>query len=161
HDDNGPRDAKLGRVLFKTSCSPQAQKEFEIALARLHSFHFPETVKGFGAIPQTDPTCAIAYWGLAVSTRPNPLVGPWDAATLKYAKIAPAAPHAVHMPSHIYSMVGMWKESIDSNAKSNVVSKKYSEEAKLDGVLAGVPHALDFMQYAYLQLGQDAKAKAL
>ena len=51
---------KLGRVLFKTSCSPQAQREFEVARARLHSFHFPETIKAFSAIPQTDPTCAIA-----------------------------------------------------------------------------------------------------
>jgi tetratricopeptide (TPR) repeat protein len=58
-------------------------------------------------------------------------------------------------------MVGMWQASIASNLKSNEVSKEYAVQAKLDGVLAGVPHALDFMQYAYLQLGQDAKAKAL
>src|SRR4030095_16627039 len=79
----------------------------------------------------------------------------------KYAKIAPAAPHALHMPSHIYSMVGMWKESIEANLKSNEESLRYSTEAKLDGVLAGVPHAYDFMQYAHLQLGQDARAKEL
>src|SRR5258708_13584150 len=83
HDDPSADKDKLGRVLFKTSCSPQAQKEFEVALAQLHSFHFPETIRSFSAIPQTDPGCAIAYWGLAVSIRPNPLVGPWDAATLK------------------------------------------------------------------------------
>src|SRR3989449_6348589 len=74
---------KLGRVLFKTSCSPEAQKQFERALAMLHSFFFPETIKAFSAIPQTDPSCAIAYWGIAISQRPNPLVGPFDAATLK------------------------------------------------------------------------------
>ena len=49
----------------------------------LHSFTFPETIKAFNGVTQTDPACAIAYWGLAVSNRPNPLVGPWDAATLK------------------------------------------------------------------------------
>jgi tetratricopeptide (TPR) repeat protein len=281
-----PKGEQLGRVQFKTSCTPEAQKEFERALAMLHSFYFPETVKAFSAIPQTDPNCAIAYWGLAVSTRPNPLVGPWDAATLrrgleavekgkaigaktarerdwlaaigefykdfdtvdqdtrtrnyaqamealtkkypndaeakifyalalnetfdhksmepllkavkilepldkkypdhpgithylihsydfapiakkgvpaanKYAKIAPAAPHAQHMPSHIYSMVGMWQESISSNLRSVKVANEYAAASKLDGTLAGVPHAYDFMQYAYLQLGQDAKAKAL
>src|SRR6266699_1545950 len=286
HDEAQQKKEKLGQVLFKTSCTPEAQKEFERALGMLHSFWFPETIKAFTAIPQTDPGCAIAYWGLAVSIRPNPLVGPWDAATLqrgldavdkglavgpktererdwllairefykdfdkvdqdtrttnyanamealakkypndveakifhalalneifdhksmapllkaisilepldktypahpgithylihsydfapiaakgvpaanKYAKIAPAAPHAVHMPSHIYSMVGMWKESIASNLKSNQVSRDFSTQAKLDGVLAGVPHALDFMQYAYLQLGQDSNGKAL
>src|SRR5437879_6436328 len=74
---------KLGRVHFKTSCSPEAQKQFERALAMLHSFFFPETVKAFTAIPDTDPSCAIAYWGIAISQRPNPLVGPFDAATLK------------------------------------------------------------------------------
>src|SRR5262249_49229779 len=79
----------------------------------------------------------------------------------KYASIAPAAPHALHMPSHIYSMVGMWNESIQANLKSNEESLRYSTEAKLDGVLAGVPHANDFMTYAHLQLGQDQKAKAL
>src|SRR5437879_11568390 len=74
---------KLGRVLFKTSCSPEAQKQFERALAMLHSFFFPETIKTFSAIPETDPSCAIAYWGIAISQRPNPLVPPFDAATLK------------------------------------------------------------------------------
>ena len=74
---------KLGRVMFKTSCSPEAQKQFERALAMLHSFFFPETIKTFSAIPDTDPSCAIAYWGIAVSQRPNPLVPPFDVATLK------------------------------------------------------------------------------
>ena len=50
-----PRGEKLGSVLFKTSCTPEAQKEFERALAMLHSFYFPETVKAFSAIPETDP----------------------------------------------------------------------------------------------------------
>ena len=277
---------KLGRVVFKTSCSPEAQKQFERALAMLHSFFFPETVKAFGAIPETDPSCAIAYWGIAISQRPNPLVGPFDAATLKrgleaiekgeslgpktqrerdwlaalkefyqdydkvdqdtrtrnyekamerlaakypddveakifhalalnetfdhksmdplvkaikilepidkkypdhpgvthylihsydfppiaqrgvpaankYAKIAPSAPHAQHMPSHIYSMVGMWEESVISNWRSVAVANDYAAKAKLDGTLGGVPHAYDFMAYAYLQLGQDLKARGL
>jgi tetratricopeptide (TPR) repeat protein len=277
---------KLGRVVFRTSCSPEAQKQFERALAMLHSFFFPETVKAFSAIPETDPGCAIAYWGIAISQRPNPLVGPFDAAILKrgldaiekgeslgpktqrerdwlaalkefykghdrvdqdvrtrnyekamerlaakypddveakifhalalnetfdhksmdpllkairilepidkkypdhpgvthylihsydfppiahrgvpaankYAKIAPSAPHAQHMPSHIYSMVGMWEDSITSNWRSVAVANDYVAKAKLDGTLGGVPHAYDFVAYAYLQLGQDMKAGRL
>jgi tetratricopeptide (TPR) repeat protein len=289
--DNDPatragREEKLGRVHFKTSCSPEAQKQFERALAMLHSFFFPETVKAFNAIPTTDPSCAIAYWGIAISQRPNPLVGPFDAATLKrgldaiekgeaigpktqrerdwlaalkefykgydkvdqdtrtknyekamealakkypddvearifwalalnetfdhksmdpllkavkilepidqkypdhpgvthylihsydfpaiaqrgvpaankYAKIAPSAPHAQHMPSHIYSMVGMWEDSVISNWRSVAIANDYAAKAKLDGTLGGVPHAYDFMAYAYLQLGQDMKARGL
>jgi tetratricopeptide (TPR) repeat protein len=287
HDDEAKvRGEKLGRVLFKTSCSPEAQKQFERALAMLHSFFFPETVKAFTAVPEADPTCAIAYWGIAISQRPNPLVPPFPAEALKkgleavekgeaigaktqrerdwlaalktfykdyetvdqdrrtknyenamealvkkypddveakifyalalnetfdhknmdpllkaiailepidkkypdhpgvthylihsydfapiaprgvpaankYAKIAPAAPHAQHMPSHIYSMVGMWEQSIVSNQRAIAVSNEYAARTKLDGVLIGVPHGYDFMAYAYLQLGQDAKAKAL
>src|SRR5262245_50375023 len=277
---------KLGRVLFKTSCSPEAQKQFERALAMLHSFFFPETIKTFSAIPETDPSCAIAYWGIAISQRPNPLVPPFDAATLKrgldaiekgeaigantererdwlaalkefyknydtvdqdtrtrnyekamealvkkypddveakvfwalalnemfdhksmdplvkaiqilepldrkypdhpgithylihsydfapiakrgvpfankYAKIAPSAPHALHMPSHIYSMVGMWDASIAANVRTVAASNEYAATAKLDGIYGAIPHSWDFMQYAYLQLGQDGKAKAL
>src|SRR5205814_6915823 len=79
----------------------------------------------------------------------------------KYAKIAPSASHAQHMPSHIYSMVGMWQESIASNLRSVAVASEYAAKAKLDGGLVGVPHSYDFMQYAYLQLGQDAKAREL
>jgi len=282
----GSKKEQLGRVLFKTSCTPEAQKQFERALGMLHSFFFPETVKAFTAIPETDPGCAIAYWGIAVSTRPNPLVGPFDAATLKrgldavekgkaigaktqrerdwlaaieefykdfdkidqdtrsknyekamealtkkypndveakifhalalnetfdhksmdpllkaikiltpldkkypdhpgithylihsydfapiarkgvpaankYAKIAPSAPHAQHMPSHIYSMVGMWQESVASNISAIKVANEYAAKVNLDGVLVALPHGYDFMEYAYLQLGQDAKAKAL
>ncbi len=66
----------------------------------------------------------------------------------QYAQIAPAAPHARHMPSHIYSMVGMWEESIASNRSALEVQPDHH-------------HATDFMVYAYLQLAQDAKAKAL
>ena len=287
HDDSAKtRGEKLGRVLFKTTCSPEAQQQFERALAMLHSFFFPETIKAFTAIPETDPSCAIAYWGIAVSQRPNPLVGPFDAATLKrgldavekgkaigaktqrerdwlaaieefykdyetvdqdtrgknyekametltrkyptdveakvfyalalnetfdhktmdnlvkaikilepldkkypdhpgithylihsydfpplakrgvaaankYDKIASSAPHALHMPSHIYSMVGMWEASIASNQRAMTANKEYAVKANLDAVSAGVPHTADFMAYAHLQLGQDAKAKAL
>ncbi|MES2072557.1 MAG: hypothetical protein V4488_19510 [Pseudomonadota bacterium] len=285
---NGPGAAKFGQVLFKTSCTPQAQRQFENALAMLHSFFFPETVKAFNAIPQTDPQCAIAYWGIAISQRPNPLVGPFDAATLKrgleavdkgieigaktererdwllalrefyrdydtvdqdtrannyehamealvkkyprdveakifyalalnetydhndksyakllkaasllepldkkypkhpgithylihsydfapiarrgvpaadkYAKIAPGSPHALHMPSHIYTMLGSWDASIAANQRALDLSQTYAERVKLDGLYGAIPHAWDFMAYAYLQLGRDADAKKL
>jgi mRNA-degrading endonuclease YafQ of YafQ-DinJ toxin-antitoxin module len=79
---SGARPA-FGHAHFQTSCSADAQRQFDQALTMLHSFNFPETVKAFNAIPQADPACAIAYWGIAISQRPNPLVGPWDAAILK------------------------------------------------------------------------------
>src|ERR1044071_4015746 len=86
HDDAaGPRGAKLGKVQFKTTCSAEAQKQFEGALARLHSLHCPETINALNAVPKIDSSCGIASWGLAVANRPNPLVGPWDKATLQRA----------------------------------------------------------------------------
>ena len=75
-------------------------------------------------------------------------------AAKRYAKIAPAAPHAQHMPSHIFTRVGHWKESIKSNAKSARV-------AKLDGDTHDQAHGLDYLVYAYLQLAQDKKAQAV
>jgi tetratricopeptide (TPR) repeat protein len=71
-----------------------------------------------------------------------------------YAKIAPGASHAQHMPSHIFTRVGYWKESIDSNAVSLRVAKEAKEPHEQ-------LHAMDYQVYAYLQLGQDQKAKAV
>jgi tetratricopeptide (TPR) repeat protein len=69
-------------------------------------------------------------------------------AARRYAGIAPAVPHARHMPSHIYSMVGLWEESIASNASAIEIQPDYY-------------HAADFSVYAHLQLAQDAKARAM
>src|SRR3954453_8111770 len=95
--DSSLREAgeKLGSVHFKSSCTPEAQKQFEHALTLLHSFYFPETVDAFKAVAHTDPTCAIAYWGIAMSARPNPLVGPFDAGILKRGLEAVEAGEAI------------------------------------------------------------------
>jgi tetratricopeptide (TPR) repeat protein len=265
---------QLGKVHFPVSCSPKAQEQFERGVAMLHSYWFTEGGKTFEAIVREEPSCVMAYWGLAVNLLGNSLAGPppakdaqkaWEvlekakgeaktqrerdwiealsayyrdhdkvsvddrllaytkameqmtqrypddfeawayyALTLqasapktdktyanqlksaaileklfkqnpqhpgvahylvhaydyppladkgievarRYAVIAPAAPHARHMPSHIYSMVGLWEESIASNRSALQVQSDYY-------------HATDFMVYAHLQLAQDAKAKAL
>jgi hypothetical protein len=275
---------KFGTVRFKTSCTPAAQKEFDRAVAMLHSFAYPATVKAFSAIPETDPKCAIAYWGVAASLRPDPLVGPWPAETLKaglaavaqgeaigaktirekdwlaaikvlykdfetvdqdtrsrnyekamaalerkypddvearafhalalieifdgkdgkplaaaikglqplerrysdhpglvhylihgfesgppnkkalpyarYSRIAPASPHAYQMASHVYSMLGMWKESIAVNLTAVRVAADFAERYQLEGMPADVPRAYDALVYANLQIGQDASALA-
>jgi predicted Zn-dependent protease len=72
----------------------------------------------------------------------------------RYAKIAPAAPHAQHMPSHIYTRVGYWTESIASNTASVKAAK-----AEKDG--GSQMHGWDYMVYAHLQLGQDKEARAV
>ena len=265
----------LGRVDFPISCSAAQQQPFNRALAMLHSFWFPQAPKAFAAIAEAEPDCAIAYWGMAISARANPLAGApavtatksgwellqrakaagvktaresdyiaaldeyyrdWEkrdfdervlayegamdrlhkrypddveaallyalalnegitvapadktysrhlkaaqmceavlvkqpnhpgalhylihsydfpalasrgaAAAHHYANVAPSAPHALHMPSHIYSMLGNWGESIKSNQTAVDAAKGYV-------------HAVDFMVYAHLQLGQDQAAR--
>jgi tetratricopeptide (TPR) repeat protein len=73
-----------------------------------------------------------------------------------YAAIAPASPHALHMPSHIFSRLGYWQESLDSNIASARVAAEWVSEGK-DG-LFDEQHALNHVEYAHLQLGQDHKA---
>ena len=73
-------------------------------------------------------------------------------AAKRYAAIAPAAPHAQHMPSHIFTRVGLWKESIASNAASAKAAKESKEP---DDQM----HGMDYMVYAYLQLSQDKRAR--
>jgi hypothetical protein len=75
-------------------------------------------------------------------------------AARRYAKIAPDSPHARHMPSHTFTRLGYWQESIDANVASGAVAKR-------DGVVGEELHAMDYRTYAYLQTGQDAKARAL
>jgi tetratricopeptide (TPR) repeat protein len=268
---------KLGNVDFPVSCTPEAQGAFNRAAAMLHSFWFPQAGNAFTEVAKIDAACAMAYWGIAISARANPLVGPPPAASMKrgwefvekakaagaktqrerdyiaalelyykdpespnhqprvlafekameqlaqrypedaeaalfyalalnesilalpadktytrhrkaaqiaqnvlakqadhpgalhylihsydfpaladrgvgaaniYASVAPGAPHALHMPSHIYSMLGMWEESIKSNLSAVDAAKGYV-------------HAIDFMVYAHLQMGQDGEAKRL
>jgi len=76
-----------------------------------------------------------------------------------YAKIAPSSPHALHMPGHIFARLGMWPEDVASNLASVAASEK-AEAAGQPGV-AHQLHADEFLIYAYLQMGQDEKARAL
>jgi tetratricopeptide (TPR) repeat protein len=286
-------EERLGEVSLPISCSPSAQQQFNRAVAMQHSFFFPETVKAFTAIADNEPTCAMAYWGIAISQRPNPLVGPfpgdvlkrgWDAiekaraasqktereiawiealaayyqdyatvsqqmrtanyetamaqlwarypddaeATIFYAlalneaadpadktyakqlkaadilekleakypnhpgiphyiihsydypelamrgvlaaarcaQLAPSAPHALHMPSHVFSTLGMWQEVISSDRAADNETIAYTArvdpKAPADPAKnAGRYHFLDFLTNAYLQLGQDRRAKTI
>ena len=80
-------------------------------------------------------------------------------AAQEYAQIAPSSPHALHMPGHIFARLGMWQEDIDSN----LASVKASEKAEAAGEpgTAHQMHADEFLVYAYLQVGQDEKARML
>lgn len=71
-----------------------------------------------------------------------------------YSKIAPSAPHALHMPSHIFTRLGYWDDSIQSNLASRAAARAH-------GDLGEELHAMDYLTYAYLQRGRDADAAKL
>ena len=70
-------------------------------------------------------------------------------AARRYASVAPDAPHALHMPGHIFTRLGLWDESLETNIRSAKVSENHAE----------LLHAMDYMAYAYLQEGRDGDAK--
>ena len=75
-------------------------------------------------------------------------------AAKRYAEIAPSAPHALHMPSHIFTRVGAWQDSVATNQRSVQVSKATNEPG-------GGLHAMDYMVYAYMQLARDREASLI
>ena len=273
-------DQQLGNVNFKTSCNDLAQRRFDRAMRYQHSYWYINAKEIFEEVAKADPTCAMAYWGIALTLMDNPhnaiprpnlapglaaitkakeigakteresdyidalmvmyadydniphaqrmralrdaqakvaakypdddeaqiayaitlntsadlndktyaqqskgaailepmsvrlpqhpgvthyLIHLYDYPTTaqkglgaanRYAKIAPAAPHAQHMPSHIYTRVGYWKESIASNVAS-------VKAAKAEKSVGNYLHAQDYMVYAHLQLAQDQQARAV
>jgi tetratricopeptide (TPR) repeat protein len=285
HEEGQPREA-FGDVHFATSCTPAAQQQFDRAVAILHSFWYEEAVKAFSAVTQTDPSCAIGYWGVAMShwyplwyaptetalktgssaiekartvgaktQRENDYIAAieafyrdWDkldhrsrslayekameqvhmtypddreagvfyalalnatalptdktygnqlkaaailekvsaeqpnhpgvahylihsydsaplaerglAAARRYASIAPAVPHALHMPSHIFTRRGLWQESIDSNRAAHLAARAYAEQTIGPNAWdQETLHTLDYLAYARLQTAQDREAK--
>jgi hypothetical protein len=80
-------------------------------------------------------------------------------AARSYAKIAPSSPHALHMPSHIFTRLGLWHESIESNIASATAAKNYAVQMHPGAASYNQLHALDYLAYAYLQTAQDGKAK--
>ena len=78
-------------------------------------------------------------------------------AARKYASIAPSSPHAVHMPSHIFARLGLWQDDIDSNLAAIRVADGMAAHHH---VMHHKVHSMDFLEYAYMQIGDDASAKA-
>ena len=279
---------KLGQVNFKVSCTPPAQKQFNRAVAWLHSFEYEEAEKVFTEVAVTDPRCGMAYWGIAVSNY-HPLWAPPTPAQLQtaasavekakvlgattqrerdyiaaievfykdaakvdhktrsfayseamkqlyqrypsdseagvfysltlvatgmmandksytrekeaaqilnrvlarepqhpgvthyiihsydypalaqlalpaarsYAKIAPASAHAQHMPSHIFTRLGLWPEGIRSNLDAKSSAQAHAVRNRLSGAWDEQLHAMDYLAYAYLQSAQDKQARSV
>ncbi|OQP60019.1 hypothetical protein A3860_35195 [Niastella vici] len=281
----GPDDKSVGKVSFIISGDDSIKKQFNFAIALLHSFEYDEAEKAFAQIINRDPHCAMAYWGVAMcnyhplwtppetpelikgnkalevarsieakTTRESDYINAlstyysnWEKAdhrtrclqyeaamkTLyerypndkeaaifyalaldaaadpadktyakqkkagqilnslypsaplhpgiihyiihtydvpelaelalpaarKYASVAPASAHAQHMPSHIFTRLGLWDESIASNLASIAAAKCYAESAGIKGHWDEELHGMDYLVYAYLQKKEIKKAK--
>lgn len=79
----------------------------------------------------------------------------------RYASIAPAVPHAQHMPSHIYVRVGQWSRVVQANRRSAEAGARFEREQGMPGLWDEHAHALDYLVYGYLQLGDDSAARAI
>src|SRR5260221_246222 len=139
HDDEAP-GGKLGKVSFPTSCAAAVQPTFERAVAIME----PQCKKH----PEHP---GVAHY-LIHSYDAPPIAQKGLVAARRYAGIAPDAPHALHMPSHIFTRVGSWEESIATNQRSAAV-------ARTAGDWPEAYHASDYAVYAYLQLGRDDAAR--
>src|SRR5216684_1060957 len=85
----------------------------------------------------------------------NPALAPQGVAAARaYSKIAPGLPHALHMPSHIFTRLGLWEDSIASNIAAVAAAQKHSDQGEEF-------HALDYLAYAYLQVGRNAEAEKI
>jgi tetratricopeptide (TPR) repeat protein len=100
----------------------------------------------------------VAHYIIHASDTPE-LASEGLVAARTYAKIAPDSSHAIHMPSHIFTRLGLWQESIDSNIAAEASAKKATEMHMAEPHYQ--THAMDFLDYAYLQSGQEARARAV
>ena len=100
----------------------------------------------------------VAHYLIHATDRPE-LASQGLEAARAYAKIAPDSSHALHMPSHIFTRLGLWQESIASNVAATAAAAHASEMHQAESHYQ--THAMDFLDYAYLQSGQEAKARAL
>ncbi|HZI99074.1 MAG TPA: hypothetical protein VFD22_00340, partial [Gemmatimonadaceae bacterium] len=110
--EHGSGAEKIGSVHFATSCNDAAQPKFDRAVALLHSFEFGASIKGFESVLAADSTCAMAYWGIALSRWSNPMA----AGNRTASQLAPGrsavdsalliAPHATDRERQYIAAVG-------------------------------------------------------
>jgi tetratricopeptide (TPR) repeat protein len=98
----------------------------------------------------------VAHYLIHATDRPELAARGLEAAR-RYAAIAPDSPHAIHMPSHIFARLGLWQDSITSNIASQESAARLAGEHKAESHYQ--THAMDYLNYAYLQSGQETKAR--
>lgn len=138
---------------------PEAAIFYALALLGTASFSAPDPALARqkealavleGALASHPDHPGVAHYMIHASDHP-PLAERGLEAARRYAEVAPDAPHALHMPSHIFTRLGLWRESIASNRAA-------SAAARADGWIGEELHTTDYLAYAYLQGAQDEEA---
>jgi tetratricopeptide (TPR) repeat protein len=156
----------MGRLALTYPDDAEAQAFHALAILGLRAADEPDARKQVRAAAILEPLFAAnpTHPGVLhylIHAYDDPLHAPLGLrAAQRYAKVAPAAFHALHMPSHIFLQLGMWKETIASNEQSYAVSKEWTERKKLPRTKRDL-HSLQWLMYAYLQESRFDDAKKL
>lgn len=155
----------MNRIFTKYPDDVDAGAFYALSLITLQGKGEDETANREQAIAILDKLMAVApnHPGVAhylIHAADTPQLAPQglDAAR-RYAKIAPDSSHALHMPSHIFVRLGLWQEAIDSNIAAAAAAAQATKAGTADATYQF--HAMDFLNYAYLQSGQVAKAQEI
>ena len=130
---NKPAGSGVGTVSFETSCSPAVKDAFNHAVAELHSFWFPEARAGFEGVLKTDPNCAIAYWGIALTYWGNPFGGLRQPQTIANGKAAIEKGQSTGSPTprergYIDAVAGLFSSADAGTQRARVVAYEGATE---------------------------------
>lgn len=146
-----PQDQEAA-VFYSLSLLSSGKGETEIA-------HHKQAIAILNKLFAKDPDHpGVAHYLIHACDNPN-FAQQGLAAARTYAGIAPSSPHALHMPSHIFARLGLWQDDIQSNLAAIEAVRK--QTPNFHHMMHHRMHSMDFLEYAYLQIGDDAKAKAL
>jgi tetratricopeptide (TPR) repeat protein len=128
-----PAGSAVGTVNFDTSCSPAVKDAFNHAVAELHSFWFPEARAGFEGVLKTDPACAIAYWGIALTHWGNPFAGLRAPQAIAAGKAAIEKGQSTGSPTpreraYIDAVAGLFSSADPGNQRARVVAYEGATE---------------------------------
>ncbi|MHB8526760.1 MAG: tetratricopeptide repeat protein [Candidatus Acidiferrales bacterium] len=155
----------MGRIFAKYPDDVNAGAFYALSLITLQGKPADELANRKQAIAILDKLMAVApnnpgVLHYLIHAADTPELAPQGLeAARRYARIAPDSSHALHMPSHIFVRLGLWQEAIQSNLAAAAVAAKATQAGQGDSSYQF--HAMDFLDYAYLQSGQVAKARAL
>lgn len=155
----------MGRIFTKYPDDVNAGAFYALSLITLQGKKADQDANRKQAIDILDKLMAVApnnpgvlHYLIHASDTPELAPQGLEAAR-RYAKIAPDSSHALHMPSHIFVRLGLWQEAIDSNIAAEAAAAQATQAGKADATYQF--HAMNFLNYVYLQSGQAAKAQAI